>query len=561
MAVTWRLLRLNVRVLLGAGHWVFVLPAVVSQFVMLWHAAKVSLYTPATVTRTAELLAPLLAAFVCAHLLAPEYRYQVAEIVLVRPVSFRKVVLLRLVVLYAFVAALMAVLLVLYWLAMGHRDWNRLETIAASVPSTLFLSLLAIAVAAAWKSPAAGFGAALAYWGLDMWRGPDLNPLLTLQAYSARVATGNPLWQGMYATGWLINKAALLLVCVVLAYAARAALRRPVPQRRLRSGGVSVAAFVALVAALVAVGLPIKVLGVMRLERQNPNTALLWFRQAIVPYGRVPVPYVMGPAFAGYVGYLPPWSHLPPATEGSAQRTYETAELQRVAEQYSRSPWAVRARYEWARRHLPEDLATDAAPPTGPPGPGRPGEPPPRAQEQAPEPPTEQVEVQVRLAAEYCQDIMSNDPDSVYAPGATALLAEIQEALGQTEEGLRTRRQLVERYPTSAEAWKAVEYLLDTYRAAGHQADLMWAADQQVKIAPASHLATALVDRAEIAEEQRDGAAARKDFEAALEQARGFVREGLEQLPGTQRGRARLEQEAAHQRAEAGLQRLGSASP
>ena len=51
------------------------------------------------------------------------------------------------------------------------REFDLVQTLLATVPATLFLSMLSMAFASAWRTPAAGIGAALVYFAADAARG------------------------------------------------------------------------------------------------------------------------------------------------------------------------------------------------------------------------------------------------------------------------------------------------------------------------------------------------------------------------------------------------------
>src|SRR5438270_8849346 len=90
------LIRYNFRIVMFNNWWLLVFPVAVSQLTVFWNIITQK-FTPALPAISAELISPLLAAFLSAHLLAAEYPSHVAVILASKPLHIGKVVLLRLI--------------------------------------------------------------------------------------------------------------------------------------------------------------------------------------------------------------------------------------------------------------------------------------------------------------------------------------------------------------------------------------------------------------------------------------------------------------------------------
>ena len=148
----------NVRILVSNTYWLIATPIAATQLVLFWNMATATLFSPTRAAQTIELLAPILGAFLCAHILAPE-QDGVGELVFVRPISIERVLLLRLAVIFAFVLVVLIPAFVIY--QVGIDDFPLALTIVSAAPSVLFLSLLAMALASATRHPLIGFGGVL----------------------------------------------------------------------------------------------------------------------------------------------------------------------------------------------------------------------------------------------------------------------------------------------------------------------------------------------------------------------------------------------------------------
>src|SRR5579862_1914211 len=111
------LIRYNFRVLMFHSWWLLVIPLAASQLSVFWTAVTQRFSAPLPAS-TVESVSPLLAAFLSAHLLAPEYRSGIGAVLASKPVHIGKVVLLRLAIVMALVWALGLLSLLAFYFGM-----------------------------------------------------------------------------------------------------------------------------------------------------------------------------------------------------------------------------------------------------------------------------------------------------------------------------------------------------------------------------------------------------------------------------------------------------------
>src|SRR5262245_41574064 len=99
------LLRYNFRVLMFHNWWLLVIPLAASQLTVFWTAVTQRFSDPLP-ANIVEMVSPLLAAFLSAHLLLAEYRSGIGAVLASKPIDIGKVVLLRLIIVIALVWAL-----------------------------------------------------------------------------------------------------------------------------------------------------------------------------------------------------------------------------------------------------------------------------------------------------------------------------------------------------------------------------------------------------------------------------------------------------------------------
>jgi hypothetical protein len=333
------------KILLTNSYWLLVVPLVASQLVVLWHMAVAAVVKPGTVASACELVVPLMAAFLCAHVVTPEHRHRVDELTFVRPVSALRTVFLRLIALYTLTILLAAVMLFVY--KVGLKQEFALGTMAlASIPPVVFLSMLSMAFAAAWRTPAAGIGAAFAYWIVDAAWGGRLNPLFGLHQYSValdRAEDGYAVASG----SWLASKGVLLVLGLAAAWAAGRALGRPAAPKRWRAG-LRLAGGTAACAVLYLISGALWQFQVAREQaQQDPLRARQAYADVFSAYGPVPVAYLFGPDFAAYSAGAPAGGDDFAAITTHKEETIER--LRRVADRWPEGHWADDALFEVVR--------------------------------------------------------------------------------------------------------------------------------------------------------------------------------------------------------------------
>lgn len=335
----------NVRILLANSYWLLIIPLVASQLVIFWHMAVASMLPPGTVARSCELVIPLLAAFLCAHVVASEHRYRVDELVFVRPRHVLLTIVMRFLALYGIAAILAAMMLYVYKAGL-KKEFNTGLVLLAGVPSMLFLSMLSMAFSAAWRTPAAGVGVALVYWAADATRGAVLNPLLTLQGYAIALDAASTD-QPPRLADWAVSKGLLLLLAAIAAWAGFRCLGRPASPRRWRAAVRVSAGALAFAALYLVTGAFWQLNVAQKAARGNPDQARIIYQRAFSGYGPLPVAFLFGPAFVHYVGY----PALDPLTsEARSELRQETVNrLRDLAERWPHSRWAPNALYEVTR--------------------------------------------------------------------------------------------------------------------------------------------------------------------------------------------------------------------
>ncbi|GEM_PF-1958149 len=296
------LLRYNFRVLMFHNWWLLVIPLAVSQLTVFWTLATQP-FAPTLPANAVELISPLLAAFLCAHLLSAEYRSGIGAVLASKPIDIGKVVFLRLVIAIGLVW-------VLGWLSLfafffGMAPYPLLPPGIAFMVSSLFLGLFALTFATLFRHPLAGFGIAAIYWALDLSIGSPMNPFLSLKSLAASIPISTVIVEQPLTDHWWIAKTLLLLAALALYRGQRRllfTLGSPLTKRRKRStlawaGGVF--------ALYIITGASAKVIyGYTHRGRLFPNDAA-WFRRQFAPYSPLPVASLFGPNFQRYLGSIP----------------------------------------------------------------------------------------------------------------------------------------------------------------------------------------------------------------------------------------------------------------
>ena len=344
----------NLRIIVGNTYWLAVTPVVATQLVIFWSMATSSLFSATRAAQTIELLAPILGAFLCAHALAPE-QDGVGELVFVRPLSLEKVLLLRLAMIFAFVLALLIPLFVIC--AIGIDDFPLGLAILAALPSMLFLSTLALAVASTTRHPLLGLAAASFLWALDSATGGYYHPLLSLHRFADHLAD-RPM-----SEQWVTSKLLLLLMAVACYLWGRRLLGRPPAPRRWVAAVRSAVVIAVLLVAYIASGAGYKVAYGLRHERQLGQMALFWYQQQFRGYGFLPVARIFGPAFPLYLqvdqsrSAAPGRAGLGAPGGGTLLAPFDTSRMRALVARYPHSIWADNAQFEIALHGAPREKA------------------------------------------------------------------------------------------------------------------------------------------------------------------------------------------------------------
>ncbi len=417
------LLRYNARICTGLGPWLIVVPVAATMLVLFALMAMTSMVREATPVLVIEMLGSILMAFVGVNLLRPEYQYNALETVLTRPVSFRVILSVR-VLLGALAVLALQALLGLYMRTVMHKPFDLGLALAAGAASMAFLTALAVAIAAAWRSPTFGFVAAALFWVLDLAAGPGPNPLFSLRGYSSHLAAPDGEF-GLWAWG----KLGLVVAALILVLFAGKAAARPAIQRSARRYARTAGVVFALLVAYVCTGVTYKVWWGESQEAAQLNRSRLWYRMAVRAYGPLPVAYLFGPAFVHMTGSEAPWRDLGSGAL-SIERSRDIAHLRVAAFGYPGSRWADNALYELGRTLLADSDAQAG-------------------------------EENVRFGAQCLEQLAADYPASPFAPPALEKLAAAYEAAGRPEDARSAVNRLLDRYPTSDAAFNAGNRLLD----------------------------------------------------------------------------------------------------
>lgn len=485
-----RLLRYDLRICTGLGPWLIVVPVAGTMLVLFALMAMTSLVRAHTPVRILELLGPLLLAFVGVNLLRPEYQYNTLETVLTRPVSFHLILVTRVLFAAALVVALQ-VLLCLYMRTVMDKQFNATLAMLAALASIAFLASLAIAVAATWRSPMLGFGAAAAFWALDLVCGPRLNPVLTLNGYSADLARPDELWGH-----WWVGKTVLAALALLLVVVAGRAARRPAVQRSARRWVRGSIHILLIALAYVWSGAAYKVEWGRRHEVVLLNNSRQWYQRAFQMYGPVPVAHLFGPSFARLIGYRPPWVELPTAPGGqtASMRSYDRQQLRALAYGHPNSIWADNALFELGRSLIAGEVNLGS--------------------------PSQESREGIRCL----ESLASDHPDSPFAPLGLEKLVYVYEQRGRTAEGESAVRRLLTLCPESPSAQSAGRMVLSRLALEGRLEDALWIAETLAASASADDRPAALVEVGEVLVSLGRLDEARASYAEAVEIASGRTR-------------------------------------
>ncbi len=438
------LLRYNVRILLGNTVWLLVVPIASSQIIVIWNMSLANTFSDATAAKTAELLAPLWAALLCAHTLGQEYRSRLDEMTFSKPFSVNRLVLLRLAAIFALVLLLTVATLGSF--ALWLKPFPLVSVLLAGIPSMLFLGTLALFLTALWRNPLLGFGAAALYMALDWMKGMSLNPLLTLHSFAESVmATMNPL-----AQHWYLNKIVLLVITAILYVLHGRIVARPAGGvRHWRTVAKNVGVPVGVFLLCIFSGATYKIYVGMRQEALFPDRAWDWYHREfegdsqVKVYAPLPVAWMFGPAFAHYVGQpFPGVKERNLFPDLPAELGMKLTRWQIAALKYPGSRWADNALYEFGKAC--EALVAHSANPNLN---------------------ALQVDVLVyrQKSADAFERLARAYPDSVFAPIGLSHLNIVAGQLQNPRKQRWAQETLVQRYPDHPKTWEAAQMLAESY--------------------------------------------------------------------------------------------------
>jgi tetratricopeptide (TPR) repeat protein len=503
----------NVRILIGNTYWLIVTPIAATQLVLFWNMATATLFSPTRAAQTIELLCPILCAFLCAHALAPE-QDGVGELVFVRPLSLEKVLLLRLVVIFAFVFAVVSPAFIIY--KVGIADFPLGLTILAAVPSMLLMSALAMGLASATRRPIVGLGGAGAFWVLDMTKGRYFNPLASLHGFSDYLAA-QPM-----AEQWVAGKLVLIGMAAVIYMLLRRRLGRPASPRRWMSVVRSAALAVVLLLVYVTSGAAYKVAYGIGHERELANRSRLWYQLQFRGYGPLPVAWMFGPAFPLYV-QAELGSDLPVGggNTGTLWTPVDISQMELLLERYPKSIWADNAQFEVAtyRRRQPG---------------GRPllviG-----CEAGDRQPSQTWVREDMAGTVEEYQRLVEDYPESPFAPLALSQQALIGLSLLDFELPRSSYERMLKDYPDDVEAYAAGMGLSVLYLSEGEWEKALEAADIAANVALWDVKGEALFAAAQAAEGAGEEEIARDRYARAREAAHDAVERAIKGEKGPTR--------------------------
>lgn len=512
------LVRYNFRVVMFRSWWLLVFPVAVSQLTVFWTLVT-QRAAPTLPAQSAEMVTPIVAAFLSAHILAAEYPSRVGAILASKPLNLSRLVLMRLAAVLAFVWMLQGLTLAAFYASSG--PYNVAAVTAASIPSTLFLATLALSMATLFRQPMAGFGMAALYWAFDLVPGPVMNPYFSLRAYSLSIpVSGIPV--GDFAGAWWVSKVILLCAAVLLYRMHNRLVFRLGAAASGRDRRRALAMAVALAAAYIVTAAATKVVyGYAHRGSLVPNDGA-WFRTQFSTFGPLPVADLFGPAFRRYLGEIP--SAWRVSQEGEEDLLGATPrhirDLETVLDQMPNSIWAPSAA-EMLARMVGHKQKT--------------------------------VEDRVRMF----RLIVDRYPDSPYVAWALEEIAQTYDQFHMQPQAAQAYAELLERRPNSIYQGEALRYLVGTARQAQDWPTAERWAREWLKIAPLYERPVAAIELAEILQAKGDLQGAAEYAEACRKAAGAFfdaMRSGL--LPGSASSQLKWQREV-----EAAVERTRAIKP
>lgn len=486
----------NIRILLGNSYWLIITPLAAAQLVLFWNMAVMSMSTLSRAAGSVELVAPILAAFLCAHALAPE-QGKVGELVFVRPVSIERILILRIAAVFAFVLVAMSPIFILYHVRVDAFPLG--TTLLAAVPSMLFLSLLALGISSAVHHPLLGFALAAGFWVVDLATGGALNPLTSLQSYAGSVS-GRPL-----SEIWVVNKLVLVGLSGVLYLWVRSMLGRPAAPLRFRVVAARSVLAAGVVIVYIATGAGFKVWYGLNREGEMGARSHLWYQRQFSAYGPVPVGRLFGPALPIYLKAAAGTAAANGAAARSGASNADVSRLRMLQERYPESIWADNAQLLIALSALTRraDRPTVVV----------------SCQAGREEPSVRVLDRDLDGARAEFEALVERYPESPFAPFALSQIATIGASTLDFESAISANTRLVERYPEAPEAGVAGVDLSAYYLTSGEPERALEAADIAAGLAPWDVRADALLAAARAAEMAGKAEVARDRYARAREAA------------------------------------------
>jgi hypothetical protein len=476
-----KLVRYNLRIVLSNNWWLLVFPIAVSQLTVFWTIITRK-FAPQIPSESAEMVTPLLAAFLCAHVMTAEYQSRVGAIMASKPLNLGKAVLMRVAAVLCLVWLLELASLAAYYF--GMEPYNISAPFLASIPSTLFLALLALTFATLFRNALAGFGVAALYWSLDLPAGPPANHFLSLRSYSTFLASTGPQLDAL-VTPWWVAKVLLLAGAIALyLYHGRLVFRLGiVPPMRARRRSLGWAA--GLVALYVVSGACVKVAyGYSKRGGLQPNDGT-WFRRQVAAYGPIPVASLFGPAFSRYLGDTNGWRPAAEEADMLGDTLAHHRALREVVERMPGSVWAPSAAELLGRLTGRQGSTID-----------------------------ERVAVFQRVADRY--------PNSPYVDVALREKARIFDGAEMPERARDEYEKMVARRPDSAYRNEALRYMINVDAGKGDYASVAKWAKMWADSAPIQEKFSAYLALAESLHAQHDAAGAKDAAKRAVDTAKAY---------------------------------------
>jgi ABC-type transport system involved in multi-copper enzyme maturation permease subunit len=479
------LLRYNFRIMMLNNRWLVAFPLIVSQLTVYWLIITRPHLSPDLPALSVELITPLLGAFLGAHLLSAEYRSRVGALLASRPVNIGRIVVLRLLVMLVLVWGLGYISLLAYTYGMEPFDMTR--PILASIPSTLFLTMMALTFATLFRHSLAGFGVAAVYWAMDLIPGPPLQPYLSLKSLTSYYTVMSSPPDQTFLMNWWIAKWVLLAGALLLYMVhARLVFTLGSPQtaglrRKTLLGAV------ALMIVYLASGALMRVTyGYANRGRLLPND-IGWFRHQFAPYGPIPVAALFGSDFTKFLGEMNnPW-RVPEGNDAdvigdSVKHRHDLADL---VNRDSKSMWAPSAADALAR--LEARRQTD-----------------------------------VDKAVAFYRIVPDRYPNSPYVDFSLRQAARLYIDAGRPAQAEATYAELMKRTPESVYRSEALRYLVQAAESSGRSDDAVRWATQWSVIAPIEDRFDAWIALARLRKAHGDTAGAREAATATLKAVKAF---------------------------------------